>query len=145
MSFCFVSQIKCFRGRMFFFESRLTKGNGFLRGFGFRFKVDILVSMSGWTGEEDMLNLAILLMSNWTNEVGVSQRILGDLLFRVSMSLPGVVEPECLDILLGFFLYSFHCPVWFHSGNSFSWLGLKQGLRNMPRHSASPLKLSTCI
>ena len=30
-----------------FFESRLTKGNGFLRGFGFRFKVDILVSMSG--------------------------------------------------------------------------------------------------
>ena len=58
-----------------------------------------------------MLNLAILLMSNWTNEVGVSQRILGDLLFRVSMSLPGVVEPECLDILLGFFLYSFHCPV----------------------------------
>ena len=62
------------------------------------------------TGEEDVLNLAISPMSNWTDKVGISQRIPGDSLFRVSMSLPGVVEPECLDTLLGPFS-SCHCPI----------------------------------
>ena len=73
--------------------------------------------MGGWTGEEDKLNLALSPMPNWSDKVGVSQRIPGDWLFRVSMGLPGVVEPECLDTLRVFFLiHLFHCPVWFRAG-----------------------------
>ena len=84
------------------------------------------------------------------------------------MGLPGVVEPECLDTLRVFFLIHFIVQFDFVPGFSlswvlvpwfsvsedcgynssllpFPWLGLKRGLRNMPRHSASkPLKLSTC-